>query len=60
MCQADLEILEWLDTITDPQVRALAHQTGLPWADSPENLRGKLRECKRFAKVKKILEKNYV
>lgn len=61
MSQADLEILEWLDTLTEPQIRALAHQIGVagiltyPYP----KLREYLRERKRFNKVRKVYNEHY-
>lgn len=62
MSQADLEILEWLDTLTEQQIRALAHQVGVGGVLTypyPE-LRERLRERKTFKKVKKVYEEHYV
>ena len=37
---------EWIDSLTDPQVRALAHQSGVSGSMTfpAEKLRGKLRD----------------
>ena len=60
MSQADSETREWLETLDEGQVRAIAHQIGLPWTDVPAEFRASLQERKRFKKVKRIRETHYV
>jgi hypothetical protein len=64
MSQADADVLvvDWLNGLTDPQSRALAHQVGITGAVTYPiaKLRKQLGERKTFKKVKKVYEEHYV
>ena len=62
MSLTDLDgtVVDWLNGLTDPQNRALAHQVGLSWNQPVAKLRKQLGERKTFKKVKKVYEAHYV
>ena len=59
---ADGLVVDWLNDLTDPQSRALAHQVGITGAVTYPiaKLRKQLHERKTFKKVKKVYEEHYV
>ena len=53
---------EWLASLTDPQVRALAHQVGVAGSITypADKLRKQLSERKTLKRVNKVYEEHYV